>query len=310
MLQGRVEPRFSERLGSMTRQQPVAWKNGEQIPYSEAAVPVWDLGVVAGAAISEMTRTYGHKPFRIEKHVARLLTSCRELGFKLIYSESNLAQAATEIVEANVQRISATSDLGIVWFVTAGANPGYLPDAARLEPTVCIHTFELPFAQWQDAICSGVRLTVPDQRQLSDASFPVCHKTRNRLHWWLADRAAAETQPGTRALLLDEAGYITETSTACFYAVAEKTVLTPRHGVLRSTTRDFVQELCDQLGIGFSCTDIPGTSIGDFQEAFLSSTPCGLLPVAAIDDHQLDPSISVLRQLQAEWTRMTGTDTF
>jgi len=295
----------------VTNQHALAWKNGEKIPYVEATVPVWDLGVVAGATISEMARTYGHQPFRMDRHLARLTTSCRELGFELPYSESALAEAAAEIVESNVQSISSGSDLGIVWFVTAGVNPTYLAEAGGREPTVCVHTFEIPFQQWQEAVRSGVWLTIPDQRQLPDAFFPVTHKTRNRLHWWLADRAAAELRPGTRALLLDEAGNITETSTACFYAVVDGAVLTPRSGVLRSTTCDLVQELCDRLGIRFRLTDLPSASIQDFQEAFLSSTPCGLLPVAAVDDHVLpDSADSVVRKLQAEWTRITGIDTF
>ncbi len=295
----------------MTNQQAVAWKNGEQIPYAEAVVPVWDLGVVAGATISEMARTYGHKPFRIERHLARLMTSCSELGFTLPFSESILTQAANSIVESNVQWISPAGDLGIVWFVTAGANSVYSPVSAEMSPTVCVHTFEIPFPQWRDAVCGGVRLTIPDQRQLPEASFPVNHKTRNRLHWWLADRTAAQQRPGTRALLLDSTGNITETSTACFYAVVDDTVLTARRAVLRSTTRDVVQELCDRLGIRFRRADIPARLTGEFQEAFLSSTPCGLLPVAAVDDRQLPVTgDSVVRKLQAEWTRITGTDTW
>ncbi len=295
----------------MTNQHVVAWKNGEQIPYSEAAVPVWDLGVVAGATISEMARTYGHKPFRFDRHLARLTASCRELGFELSFAESVLAEAATEIVEANTQWISPESDLGIVWFVTAGVNPTYLPDTSDRAPTVCVHSFEIPFQQWREAVGSGVRLTIPGPRQLPESSFPATHKTRNRLHWWLADRAAAELRPGTRALLLDEAGNITETSTACFYAVVDSTVLTARNEVLRSTTCDFVQELCDRLGVRFRRTDLSSAAMEDFQEAFLSSTPCGLLPVAAIDDHVLpDSDDSVVRKLQAEWTRITGTDTW
>lgn len=295
----------------MTNQHVVAWTNGEQIPYSEAAVPVWDLGVVAGATISDMARTYGHQAFRFDRHLARLTASCRDLGFELPYAQSVLAEAATEIVEANTQWISPQSDLGVVWFVTAGANPTYAPGTSEMKPTVCVHTFEIPFQQWKDSVRSGVRLTIPDQRQLPDASFPVTHKTRNRLHWWLADRAAAEIRPGTRALLLNKAGNITETSSACFYAVVDGAVLTARSGVLRSTTCDLVQELCDRLGIRFRRTDLPSASIEDFQEAFLSSTPSGLLPAAAIDDHVLpDSADSVVRKLQAEWTRITGIDTF
>ena len=290
---------------------PIAWQNGRTIPYSEAAVPVWDLGVVAGATVSEMARTYRHQPFRIRNHTARLFTSCHELGFSLPYSESEMADAATTIVEENTRSLSNIDDLGIVWFVTAGANQTYVANAALSEPTVCVHTFRLPFQQWQDGIRSGVQLTIPDQRQLPEHSFPVQHKIRNRLHWWLADRAAAEIRPGSRALLADAAGRITETSTACFYGVMDDTVLTARADVLRSTTRDLVRELCDRIGIRFRLTELSVERISEFQEAFLSSTPCGLLPVASIDDHKLPgPAGIVLQQLQAEWTRVTGVDTF
>jgi len=295
----------------MTDRQLIVWQNGRKILWSEASVPVWDLGVVAGAAVSEMSRTYRHQPFRMENHLARLVTSCRELGFSLLYSASDLAQAATEVTEANTRSLADTGDLGIVWFVTAGANPTYVADVAALEPTVCVHTFELPLQRWQTAVRSGVQLTIPGQRQLSQESFPVQHKTRNRLHWWLADRAAAEIRPGSRALLLDDAGHITETSSACFYVVVDNLVLTAERGVLRSTTCDFVEELCDRIGLGFRRTDLSVERLGDFQEAFLSSTPCGLLPVASIDNYCLPgPSGPILQKLQSEWTRVTGVDTF
>ena len=308
---GRVETRSEREFIAMTDQCPLAWQNGRHIPYSDAAVPVWDLGVVAGATVSEMARTYHHLPFRIRKHLTRLMISCRELGFSLPYSELELAEVAASLVDMNSRSLEVTSDLGIVWFVTAGLNPTYALATSGSGPTVCVHTFRLPFQHWQDAVQSGVQLTIPKQRHLPTDSFPVEHKVRNRLHWWLADRAANKICPGSRALLADEAGQITETSTACFYAVMNNTVFTARNGVLRSTTRDLVGELCSQIGIRFTVSNIPVVQIGCFEEAFLSSTPCGLLPVRSIDDHQLPGSTGpVLRLLQSEWTRFTGVDTF
>lgn len=295
----------------MTDRQPVAWQNGRQIPFSDAAVPVWDLGVVAGATVSEMARTYGHQPFRLPQHLSRLVRSCEELGFALPCSEADLHQAATGIVQQNSESLAAEDDLGIVLFVTAGANPTYLADASGLDPTVCVHTFQLPFSRWRSGVEAGVRLIIPDQRQLPADSFPVQHKTRNRLHWWLADRAANAVHPGSRALLVDEDNNLTETSTSCFYAVMDGTVVTPRHGVLRSVTRELVRELCDRVGLRFRETDVAASRLSEFQEAFLSSTPCGLLPVASIDDQELPgPAGPVLQQLQQEWTRVTGVNTF
>jgi hypothetical protein len=37
---------------------PIAWINGALCPFTQAAVPVWDLGVVAGASVTEMARTF------------------------------------------------------------------------------------------------------------------------------------------------------------------------------------------------------------------------------------------------------------
>lgn len=311
MMRGRVECPLAEKAFVMTDRSPLAWQNGRQILYSEAAVPVWDLGVVAGATISEMGRTYRHQPFGVHRHLARLTASCRELGFLLPYSESELADAASAIVQANTRCLDEKEDLGIVWFVTAGANPTYVSDDMLMEPVVCVHTFRLPFHLWQDAVLTGARLTIPAQLQLPDSSFPVQHKTRNRLHWWLADRAAAESRPGSRALLIDGNGHLTETSTACFFAVVDETVLTPRTGVLRSTTRDVLQGLCGRMGIRFRMTELPADQIGNFHEAFLSSTPCGLLPVVSIDEHCLPgPDGPMIRRLQSEWTRLTSVDTF
>lgn len=295
----------------MTDRQPVAWQNGRLIPFATASVPVWDLGVVAGAIISEMARTYRHQPFRLREHLRRLTTSCDQLGFTLPYSESDLTEAAISVVGTNADAVAADDDLGIVWFVTAGANPTYVADAEARDPTVCVHTFDLPFDRWRTGVECGVKLTIPEQRQLPEDSFPVQHKTRNRLHWWLADRAAAAIRPGSRALLTDSDHCFTETSTSCFYAVLEGTVVTPRRGVLNSVTRNLVRELCDRTGLRFRITDLPADRLTDFQEVFLSSTPCGLLPVASIDDRAFPgPDGPVVQQLQQEWTRVTGLSTF
>ena len=296
----------------MTHSGDIAWQNGRVLPFLSAAVPVSDLGVVAGATISEMARTYLHRPFRLATHLDRLLASCEELGFPLEWSRDELASAAEEIVGHNVRRIAGDSDLGIVLFITAGTNPTYASGTEDAGATACIHTFELPFDLWSDAVRNGASLFIPERRQLPAHSFPVHRKTRNRLHWWLADRDAARQQPGSRALLLDEHDHITETSSACFFAVINGVVVTPKHGVLWSLSGRIVQELCDRIGLRFRCEDIPASQIDEFQEAFLSSTPCGLLPVCKIGDRSLPGSAdgTIVRQLQQEWTRLTGVNTF
>ncbi len=295
----------------MTGDGPVAWLNGHVLPAADARLPVQDLGIVGGISVADMARTYGHRPFRMEQHVERLLASCRELGFPPVRPKQDLLDAAETIAEHNARNLPEGDDLGIVWFVTAGLNPTYTGDAGLSESTVCVHTFRLPLARWKPAVDSGVVLTIPEQKHLPEESFPVRHKTRSRIHWWLADRQAAAGRPGSRALLLDEQGRMTETATACFYAVRDGTVHTRLSGVLNSITRRIVRELCADLDIPFQFSDPDVAFLRQCEEAFLSSTPCGLLPVASIDEqHLAGPDGPVLKRLQAAWTQLTGIDTF
>src|ERR1043165_4358299 len=41
---------------------PVAWLNGRIVPIADAKVSIFDLGLVQGAAVTEMIRTFGHRP--------------------------------------------------------------------------------------------------------------------------------------------------------------------------------------------------------------------------------------------------------
>ena len=179
--------------------EPIAWKNGQQTTFAKLNLPVWDLGVVAGASITEMARTYRHQPFRLADHIGRLTISCEKLGFVLPYSNVELLTAAREVVAANCQQIAETDDLGVVMFVTAGGNPTYLGAGDVPGPNVVIHTFRLPLELWAASARDGVRLTIPSIRQIPESSLPVQWKVRNRLHWWLADRQAGESESGSRA---------------------------------------------------------------------------------------------------------------
>ena len=45
--------------------EPLVYLNGRTVPASQAALPIWDAGVVQGAAVAEQTRTFRHRPYRL-----------------------------------------------------------------------------------------------------------------------------------------------------------------------------------------------------------------------------------------------------
>lgn len=289
---------------------PIAWMNGELISCTQAAVPVWDLGVVAGASVSEMARTFAHKPFRLSRHLDRLLDSIHRIGFPEPYDRQQFLDGIHGVLAHNLPLIPAESDLGIVIFSTAGPNPTYLGSelSRRTRATAAVHTFELPFETWRPQLRNGVHLRTSSVRQIPDDCFDVSLKVRNRLHWWLADQEAIREEPGSKALLLDHAGFITETSTSAVHLVCNGRIVTPDSCVLNSLSSQLVEEFAGTHGIPFDRRPVP---LGEFRyasEAFLSSSAATLLPVSHVNGEQIGTTIPgpVFSQMAAAWSRLVG----
>jgi len=290
--------------------EPIVWINGRLVPWSHAALPVWDLGVVAGAAVTEAGRTYGGRFLFADQHIERLLHALQELDFPPTPAKHQLLQAATEIIQHNLQLLPHGSDLGVVMFSTAGENSTYLGRPAG-QPTTVVHTYPLPFAMWRNAFVSGVRLTVSRLRQIPADCFPVSLKVRNRLHWWLADHAAEQQSPGSRALLLNRDGSVAETSTSSICVVSNEHVATPDGDVLNSLSSRLVERLCHDAGIPFTRRRVNPSELQDADEIFLTSSPSCLLPVLSVDGckTRIPPGEGpVFRQLLRDWSLATGVD--
>ena len=287
----------------------VAWVNGRLIPWSEAAVPVWDLGVVAGAAVTEAGRTYGHRFVWGGMHLQRLCRSLRDLGFPMPWSEADLEAAAQTVISHNVTLCPAGADLGVVLSSTAGANATYLGRRCD-DTTTVVHTYPLPFSLWRPGFQHGVRLRVPSIRQIPAECFPVGLKVRNRLHWWLADQEAERLERGSRALLLDHRDRVTETSTSCFYMVMNGRILTPAENVLQSLSSVIVERLAGALQIPFERCAITMDQLSLADEVFLSSSPSCLLPVASVNGQACGRELPgpIFRRLLEAWGQLVGVN--
>src|SRR5207302_2034678 len=136
-----------------------------------------------------------------------------------------------------------------------------------------------------------------------------CIKQRSRLHWWLAEREVQALTPGASALLLDEAGHVTETAAANFLIVRQGTVLSPpRSDILGGVSLLVTQELCHQLGIPFREQTLDLTDCLAADEAFLTSTPYGIAGVRALNHVLLPWPGPIVRRLLAAWNECVGLD--
>ena len=65
----------------------ITYMNGKFIPESEAKVHFRDRSFKYGDGVFDMTRTFGHKIFKIEEHVERLYKSLNYLDIQINLSQ-------------------------------------------------------------------------------------------------------------------------------------------------------------------------------------------------------------------------------
>jgi branched-subunit amino acid aminotransferase/4-amino-4-deoxychorismate lyase len=312
--------------------EPLAYFNGQIIAASQARLAIYDAGFVLGATITEQTRTFGHRPWRLADHLHRLLRSLEAARMDVDLSKEQWISISKELIEHNARFVHQRDELGLIQFVTPGEYPTYAgmaaaggarsagfslsPDGLKpalrsAAPTVCIHTFPLPFEVWAERMRRGAHLVTPPVRHMPPECCDPAIKHRSRFHYYLADQQARLVDPQASALLLDLAGNVTETSTANFLMVEKGTIVSPTmRNILPGISRQVVIELATRLGIPFAQRDFPIEAAMKAQEALLTSTPYCLMAVTQINGTMLSDGRPgpIFHRLLTAWSQEVGLD--
>jgi branched-chain amino acid aminotransferase len=300
----------------------IVYLNGRLLPASQAHLAIFDAGVVMGATVTEMTRTFRRQPFRLEDHLDRLFRSLRYVRFAIDESKDQLADVSRELVAHNAALLPDGGELGLIQFVTAGevaayaglapaANEQHASGSRRSRCTVCVHTFPLCWKLWAEKIRQGAHLITPSIRHVPPQCLDPKVKYRSRLHYYLAEQEARLVDPDASALLLDLDGNLTETNAANFLFVERGTIVSPTtRNTLPGVSRATVIDLAATLGIPFVERDSQTYHAVNADEAFLTSTPYCLMPVTkinglAIGDGKPGP---IFRRLLDAWSQLVGVD--
>lgn len=296
----------------MTPPEALAYWNGRLVPAAAAQLPLHDAGFVLGATVTDLVRTFRHRLFRLEDHLARFRRSCQAARVPQPVPDAELARVAGELVAHNAALLGPDDDLALVLFATPGPIGAYagLPGGpGDGPPTLGMHTFPLPFARYRRLFQEGARLVTPRTRHVPPSSVDPRIKQRSRLHWWLAEREAQDIEPGASALLLNESGHVTETAAANFLIVRGGTVLTPpRSSVLNGVSLQVVEELCAGLGIPFAEHPLTPEDCRAADEALLSCTSFCLAGVSRINGTPLAHPGPVFERLLAAWSQLVGRE--
>jgi branched-subunit amino acid aminotransferase/4-amino-4-deoxychorismate lyase len=291
---------------------PLTYLNDRFLPLSEARLTLHDAGFVMGVTITDLCRTFRHRPYRLADHLRRFRQSCDLAQVPQPRSDEELTTLAEKLVAHNATLLQPYQELALVFFATPGPVGYYLgePGGAGDGPaTFGMHTFPLPFERYAGLVRDGACLVTPSARHVPSVCVDPRIKQRSRMHWWLADREARQLRPGAIALLLDEHGFVTETAAANFLLVHDGTVLSPpRASVLGGVSLLVVEELCRDLGVPISERQLTLDDCLRADEAWLTSTPYCLAGVRQINDTPLAWPGQLLQSFLSAWGDRVGMD--
>jgi len=298
----------------MVPNEPIVYLNDRFLPASQAKLNIYDLGIVLGATLTEMTRTFRHRPFRAEEHVSRLYRSLKFSGISITLTPKEMLARTNELAEANCKLLGPGEDIGIVHFVTPGENALYAGSAGSagpLRPTICIHSFPLRFEMWRHLFTEGAHVVTPSIRHIPPQCIEPKMKNRSRLHWWLADKQSQAVDPRAITLLLDLDGNVTECAGSNFVIVKGKTIISPSsRNILGGVSLQTVRELAPKIGMEFIERDFQPYDVVNADEAWLTTTPYCMAPVTRINttpiaDGKPGPCF---RKMLSAWSQVVGLD--
>ena len=273
--------------------------NGELKPRAEAVVSVFDSGFMLGDGVWEGLRLHRGKLSFLDRHLDRLFEGAKAIAMDVGLSREALTARLQETLEAN--RMS--DGVHVRLMVTRGVRSTPYQDP-RVVVTPATVVIVAEYKEPDPAIYErGLKLFTVHVRRGDPAVQDQKINSHSKLNCILASIQA--TQAGAdEALMLDPHGFVATCNSTHFFIVRNGEVWTSSGKYcLGGITRGLALEVAREAGItaiekDFSLTDVYGSD-----EAFVTGTFAGIVPVREIDGRQLTcrgPVVERLQRLYAE----------
>ncbi len=278
----------------------VIWMNGTFVPTEDAKIHILSHVVHYGSSVFEGIRAYatpgGTAMFRLDRHVQRMLDSCKIVRLACPYGYDELMEAVKETVRRNGGAACYIRPIVYRGYKTLGVNPTGVP------VDVAIATLNWGKYLGKDALEKGISVRVSSWQRQAPNTFPAMAKSgANYLNSQLI-KLEAVADGYEEGIALDVFGYVAEGSGENIFLVRGETLYTPTvaSAILPGVTRDCVLTLARDLGLDVREEQIPREMLYIADEVFFTGTAAEITPVTQIDRLQVGAGTvgAVTRRLQ------------
>jgi branched-chain amino acid aminotransferase len=247
--------------------------NGHILPIEQAVVPLSSVEYSYGFGVYETIRVAGGVTYFLEQHAERLILSAQIIGLEHNFDEtfiSNSVRALTKETTAEAYNLKVL----LIGGRTAGEADLYITCLSPLFPDRKLYR-------------SGVSVISEHFERL----YPQA-KTLNMFTSYLAYRRAQQ-RGAYDALLINQAGCITEGTRTNFFGLKGRTLISPpADDCLHGVTRQHVLSVARSHGFTIQETAMSLEQVSDYDSVFITSTACKVMPIRAVDKQVWQEPIS------------------
>lgn len=289
--------------------------NGNFVNEEEAKISIYDSALMFGDMVFEMTRSFNKKQFKLREHLERLYSSINFIRIPVQMTIDELEDAVYKIIDVNNHLFEEYDEHRVMINVSRGIMPIYEGRVGISPgPNVIIATYPLRWTvqNLSHLYDTGINLVLVSQRAIPAQLLEPKIKNRSRIHYQMANiQASLFEGKDNWAMMIDPDGYIAEGPGDNIFIVKNGTVITPEgRNILRGISRQYIFDICNQLGIKCIEKNIDPYDLLNADESFVTATPFCILPVMRYNGQKIgDGSYgSITRMLMKKWSDNVGLD--
>jgi branched-chain amino acid aminotransferase len=256
----------------------VAFIEGKYVPSDEAKISVFDLGFSRSDVVYDVVSTWQGMFFRLDDHIERFLRSCAGVRIACPYSREEIKRILAECVhraELQDSYVEVLTTRGR--FESLGSR-----DLRKTKPTFLAYAIPYIWIASPEKQREGLHVHIPQIRRIADDAVSARFKN---FHWGDLTKGQLEALDAGAdiAVLCGATGFLAEGPGFNVFFVKHGRIFTPETNMLEGVTRMTVMDLAREIGVTYEMGNYPAEALRSADEAFISSTAGGIMPVTKVD---------------------------
>lgn len=268
----------------------IAWHNGRWCQVRDLTISILDLGLIHSDSTYDVMAFIDNTGLKTESHIDRFIKSCNYWRIALPYTKQELIDLVTEM------HSKTGWDHSIIWLsITRGIPTSGNPrDLINCTPNLMCYAkpYQLFNGTNQATVCLAKQLRAPDYA-INQQHKNFVWTDLTRAQWEALDRGY------DTAILLNDAGLLTEGPGFNVAIVKNNTVLAPESNCLPGVSMKLIEEVCNNNDIKFNYTGITQEMLESCDDIFLTTTIGNLVTVTKFEGRKINQS-KIQKQLVSQ----------